>query len=48
MGGIWVCNVPCYLKLSVSVGGWAGELDPNATPVAGLTVDYIKVGLPVE
>ena len=48
IGGIWVCNVPCYLKLSVSVGGWAGELDPNATPVAGLTVDYIKVGLPVE
>lgn len=46
IGGIWVCSVPCYLKLTVSVGGWAGAFDPSVTPVSGLTVDYIRVGSP--
>ncbi len=46
--GNWVCQVPCYAKLTAAVGGWAGTLDPTVTPVAGMTVDYIKVYLPVE
>ena len=48
MFGMWICHVPCYAKLTVSVGGWAGELDPTLTPVQGMAVDYIKVYLPVD
>ncbi|MBE6613729.1 MAG: glycosyl hydrolase family protein [Ruminococcaceae bacterium] len=46
--GNWICQVPCYAKLTAAVGGWAGVLDPKATPVYGMQVDYIKVYLPVE
>ena len=46
--GSWMCHVPCYAKLTVAVGGWAGVLDPSATPVKGMSVDYIKVYLPVD
>ncbi len=46
--GSWVCQVPCYAKLTAAVGGWAGTLDPSVTPVAGMTVDYIKVYLPLD
>ena len=45
--GKMVCQVPCYAKLTVAVGGWAGVLDPALTPVKGMQVDYIKVYLPV-
>ena len=46
--GNWICQVPCYAKLSVAVGGWAGVLDPKLTPVAGMTVDYVKIYMPVD
>ncbi len=46
--GNWICQVPCYAKLTAAVGGWAGTLDPSVTPTAGMTVDYIKVYLPVN
>ena len=45
--GKWVCQVPCYAKLTVAVGGWAGTLDPSLTPLLGMQVDYIKVYYPV-
>lgn len=45
--GKWVCQVPCYAKLTTAVGGWAGVLDPSLTPLYGMQVDYIKVYLPV-
>ncbi|MBR4959337.1 MAG: glycoside hydrolase family 16 protein [Clostridia bacterium] len=45
--GNWVCQVPCYAKLTVAVGGWAGVLDPQNVPAYGMQVDYMKVYLPV-
>lgn len=48
LAGMWICDVPCYAKLTVSVGGWAGELDPTVTPVQGMAVDSIKVYMPVD
>ncbi len=46
--GKWVCQVPCYAKLTVAVGGWAGTLDASLTPLLGMQVDYIKVYYPVD
>jgi beta-glucanase (GH16 family) len=46
--GNWICQVPCYAKLTAAVGGWAGVLDPKNVPVYGMQVDYIKVYLPVD
>lgn len=45
--GKWVCQVPCYAKLTAAVGGWAGVLDSSLTPLYGMQVDYIKVYQPV-
>ena len=48
LAGKWVSQVPCYAKLTVAVGGWAGTLDAAETPLYGMQVDYIKVYLPVD
>ncbi len=36
------CELPCYLKLSVEFGSWAGKPDPAQLPDA-IWVDYVKV-----
>ncbi len=36
------CIVPCYLKLSVEFGSWAGRIDPRTLPDK-ILVDYVKV-----
>ncbi len=46
--GDYLCHAPCYMKLTAAVGGWAGTLDPKKVPCRGLTVDYVKVYMPVE
>lgn len=39
-GGI--SEVPCYLKLTLEVGSWAGEIDVSTLP-ASVEVDYVRV-----
>ncbi len=37
-----ICEVPVYLKLSLEVGSWAGEIDLEKLP-ANVYVDYVRV-----
>ncbi len=37
-----VCNQPGYLKLTLEVGSWAGEIDKSDLPAA-VYVDYVRV-----
>lgn len=38
-----VCTVPLYLKLTVAVGGWVGDVDPGIVPIDAMIVDYVRV-----
>ena len=37
-----VCNQPGYLKLTLEVGSWAGEINKSDLPAA-VYVDYVRV-----
>ncbi len=36
-----VCNQPGYMKLTLEVGSWAGEIEPSSLP-ATVEVDYVR------